>query len=91
MRVEQQIATVVTIDDSGETASLRGIVVRKSWQKSLLTFLMVFGPGLIVMADHVLGPGRRRPVKTPCRTTSAHAPDKRVNSLCIYMRRLKTN
>jgi Mn2+/Fe2+ NRAMP family transporter len=33
-----------------------GIVVRKPWQKSLLTFLMVFGPGLIVMeADNDAG------------------------------------
>ncbi len=32
------------------------IVVRKPWQKSLLTFLMVFGPGLIVMeADNDAG------------------------------------
>lgn len=34
----------------------KGIVVRRSWQKSLLTFLMVFGPGLIVMeADNDAG------------------------------------
>src|ERR1700748_1383582 len=26
-----------------------GVLVRRSWQKHLLTFLMVFGPGLIVM------------------------------------------
>lgn len=33
-----------------------GIVVRKRWQKNLLTFLMVFGPGLIVMeADNDAG------------------------------------
>ncbi|HEV2135109.1 MAG TPA: Nramp family divalent metal transporter [Terracidiphilus sp.] len=33
-----------------------GIVVRKRWQHSLLTFLMVFGPGLIVMeADNDAG------------------------------------
>jgi Mn2+/Fe2+ NRAMP family transporter len=33
-----------------------GIVVRKRWQSSLLTFLMVFGPGLIVMeADNDAG------------------------------------
>lgn len=33
-----------------------GIVVRKRWQQSLLTFLMVFGPGLIVMeADNDAG------------------------------------
>ena len=33
-----------------------GIVVRRRWQRSLLTFLMVFGPGLIVMeADNDAG------------------------------------
>jgi Mn2+/Fe2+ NRAMP family transporter len=33
-----------------------GVVVRRSWQKHLLTFLMVFGPGLIVMeADNDAG------------------------------------
>ena len=33
-----------------------GIIVRKRWQHSLLTFLMVFGPGLIVMeADNDAG------------------------------------
>lgn len=33
-----------------------GIVVRKRWQQGLLTFLMVFGPGLIVMeADNDAG------------------------------------
>ncbi|HET9087750.1 MAG TPA: Nramp family divalent metal transporter [Acidobacteriaceae bacterium] len=56
MRVEERVASIVTIDDSDETASPRGIVVRKSWQRSFLTFLMVFGPGLIVMeADNDAG------------------------------------
>jgi hypothetical protein len=33
-----------------------GVTVRRSWQKHLLTFLMVFGPGLIVMeADNDAG------------------------------------
>ena len=33
-----------------------GVQVRRSWQKHLLTFLMVFGPGLIVMeADNDAG------------------------------------
>jgi len=33
-----------------------GVVVRRPWQKHLLTFLMVFGPGLIVMkADNDTG------------------------------------
>ena len=34
----------------------KGVVVRRPWQKSLLSFLMVFGPGLIVMeADNDAG------------------------------------
>jgi Mn2+/Fe2+ NRAMP family transporter len=37
-------------------APARGIVVRKPWARKLLTFLMVFGPGLIVMeADNDAG------------------------------------
>jgi len=39
-----------------ETAPLKGVSVRSSWQKHVLTFLMVFGPGLIVMeADNDAG------------------------------------
>ena len=38
------------------SAPAKGIVVRRSWQKHVLTFLMVFGPGLIVMeADNDAG------------------------------------
>src|SRR6202795_4381135 len=34
----------------------RGVVARKPWTRNLLTFLMVFGPGLIVMeADNDAG------------------------------------
>jgi Mn2+/Fe2+ NRAMP family transporter len=34
----------------------RGVTVRKSWQRNLVTFAMVFGPGLIVMeADNDAG------------------------------------
>ena len=37
-------------------APAEGVLVRRSWQKHLLTFLMVFGPGLIVMeADNDAG------------------------------------
>src|ERR1700726_4717321 len=37
-------------------ASLRGYKVRRPWMRNLLTFLMVFGPGLIVMeADNDAG------------------------------------
>jgi Mn2+/Fe2+ NRAMP family transporter len=42
--------------EAGATAAGSGTVVRRSWQKHLLTFLMVFGPGLIVMeADNDAG------------------------------------
>jgi Mn2+/Fe2+ NRAMP family transporter len=37
-------------------APIKGVVVRRRWQRHLLTFLMVFGPGLIVMeADNDAG------------------------------------
>jgi len=39
-----------------EGAAVAGVQVRRSWQKHVLTFLMVFGPGLIVMeADNDAG------------------------------------
>ena len=39
-----------------DEAERPGIVVRRRWQRSVLTFLMVFGPGLIVMeADNDAG------------------------------------
>ena len=39
-----------------DASSKQGIVVRRRWQQSVLTFLMVFGPGLIVMeADNDAG------------------------------------
>jgi Mn2+/Fe2+ NRAMP family transporter len=42
--------------EANATAAASGVVVRHSWQKDLLTFLMVFGPGLIVMeADNDAG------------------------------------
>jgi Mn2+/Fe2+ NRAMP family transporter len=42
--------------DIAATASEPGIIVHRSWQKHVLTFLMVFGPGLIVMeADNDAG------------------------------------
>src|SRR6202789_1739808 len=38
------------------TVSAKGVVVRSAWQRRILTFLMVFGPGLIVMeADNDAG------------------------------------
>lgn len=42
--------------NSATAIAERGIVVARPWQRSLLTFLMVFGPGLIVMeADNDAG------------------------------------
>ena len=39
-----------------QTVASRGWVVRSPWARNLLTFLMVFGPGLIVMeADNDAG------------------------------------
>ena len=39
-----------------ERVPVAGVAVRRSWQKHVLTFLMVFGPGLIVMeADNDAG------------------------------------
>ncbi len=41
---------------SNVVAMPQGITVRHKWQRHLLTFLMVFGPGLIVMdADNDAG------------------------------------
>lgn len=46
---------VTEIKAASPTAA-KGVVVRRGWQKNLLTFLMVFGPGLIVMeADNDAG------------------------------------
>src|ERR1700727_1888394 len=50
MRVEEPQLDVTA------TQATRGVVVRSTWQKHVLTFLMVFGPGLIVMeADNDAG------------------------------------
>ena len=50
MRVEETQLDVAT------TPEVNGVIVHRGWQKSLLTFLMVFGPGLIVMeADNDAG------------------------------------
>src|SRR5579884_1607016 len=46
--VEQRVAT--------HSIAANGLLVRRKWQRDLLTFLMVFGPGLIVMeADNDAG------------------------------------
>ena len=42
--------------DVAVKSATNGVVVRRAWQKHVLTFLMVFGPGLIVMeADNDAG------------------------------------
>ena len=43
MRIAEQETDTVT------TTPAAGVVVRSAWQRRILTFLMVFGPGLIVM------------------------------------------
>jgi Mn2+/Fe2+ NRAMP family transporter len=56
VRLEEQDVEMVRDGGSGVATIDRGIVVRKPWQRSLLTFFMVFGPGLIVMeADNDAG------------------------------------
>jgi Mn2+/Fe2+ NRAMP family transporter len=50
MRVEEPQLDLTT------TPASTGVVVHRTWQKHVLTFLMVFGPGLIVMeADNDAG------------------------------------
>ena len=42
------------------TRAAHFVAVRHNWQKQLLTFLMVFGPGLIVMeADNMMFPEQK--------------------------------
>lgn len=56
MRVTDRNSDVAANRNSGLATIERGVVVRKPWQRSLLTFLMVAGPGLIVMeADNDAG------------------------------------
>jgi NRAMP (natural resistance-associated macrophage protein)-like metal ion transporter len=44
------------INSSAISAPARGVIVRNPWARNVLTFLMVFGPGLIVMeADNDAG------------------------------------
>jgi Mn2+/Fe2+ NRAMP family transporter len=47
---------VANVRPSSAPALNRGVLVRAPWQRNVLTFLMVFGPGLIVMeADNDAG------------------------------------
>ena len=52
-QLDTELLAVETMPDQKPEA---GIVVRRRWQQNLLTFFMVFGPGLIVMeADNDAG------------------------------------
>jgi len=47
---------LIQSDSEVQAAPAKGILVRSAWQRRTLTFLMVFGPGLIVMeADNDAG------------------------------------
>jgi Mn2+/Fe2+ NRAMP family transporter len=47
---------VIETQPNSSSAETRGVVVRHNWQRHMLSFLMVFGPGLIVMeADNDAG------------------------------------
>jgi Mn2+/Fe2+ NRAMP family transporter len=52
----EKVAAIYTAGIPAESPVVRGRVVRRKWAYHLLTFLMVFGPGLIVMeADNDAG------------------------------------
>jgi Mn2+/Fe2+ NRAMP family transporter len=54
--MEKELTAISTAGVEAEAPVVRGTVVRKKWAYNVLTFLMVFGPGLIVMeADNDAG------------------------------------
>lgn len=54
--MQSEVMAISTAGNQAEVARVRGRVVRSRWARNLLTFLMVFGPGLIVMeADNDAG------------------------------------
>jgi Mn2+/Fe2+ NRAMP family transporter len=54
--VQEEVITMSTAGLDAEVPRVRGVVVRSKWARNLFTFLMVFGPGLIVMeADNDAG------------------------------------
>jgi Mn2+/Fe2+ NRAMP family transporter len=54
--MQEKVIAISTAGIEAEAPVVRGWVVRKKWAYNLLTFLMVFGPGLIVMeADNDAG------------------------------------
>src|SRR5271166_5008220 len=56
MHVNDKVLTLPAAGVEDEVVPVRGRVVKSKWARNLLTFLMVFGPGLIVMvADNDAG------------------------------------
>lgn len=54
--MKEKVLSISTAGMEGAPAEVRGRVVRSKWARNLLTFLVVFGPGLIVMgADNDAG------------------------------------
>jgi Mn2+/Fe2+ NRAMP family transporter len=54
--MQEKVMSISTAGADLEIPTVRGLVVRSKWMHRLLTFLMVFGPGLIVMeADNDAG------------------------------------
>jgi hypothetical protein len=49
MQEQEKAVAISTAGTVAEPALVRGRVVRTKWARNVLTFLMVFGPGLIVM------------------------------------------
>ena len=56
MQEQEKVVAISTAGTVAEPTLVRGKVVRTKWARNVLTFLMVFGPGLIVMeADNDAG------------------------------------
>src|SRR5450631_2001633 len=54
--MQTEVLAIKTAGTDAEVTLVRGKVVRSRWARNVLTFLMVFGPGLIVMeADNDAG------------------------------------
>src|SRR6516225_6077096 len=47
--MQEKVMSISTAGLDAEVPMVRGLVVRSKWMHRLLTFLMVFGPGLIAM------------------------------------------
>ena len=54
--MQEKVMSISTAGADLEMPTVRGVVVRSKWMHRLLTFVMVLGPGLIVMeADNDAG------------------------------------